>query len=169
MKSNVKSLMILILPILCVFSCEQDPSHKTTTFKGKITHMSDCKSNKSAEDIIMPTPDSVTCINYAYDESKNELTVVHINTAFNCCPDTVAADFTMSNDTLTIEEKESASLCNCDCLYDLSILIQGVEKKAYYLKVIEPYSGDQQKLEFEVDLVNNPNGSFCLTRHQYPW
>jgi hypothetical protein len=54
-------------------------------------------------------------------------------------------------------------------LFDLDIEVNGIESKEYFVKIIEPYSGEQDKLYFGIDLGANINGSYCVTRNSYPW
>jgi hypothetical protein len=75
----------------------------------------------------------------------------------------------LSNDTIIISEHEAKAQCNCNCLYDLDLVINGVDSKEYQIKFIEPYSGEQKKISFKIDLTKEKNGSFCVTRKSYPW
>jgi len=47
--------------------------------------------------------------------------------------------------------------------------INGVDSKKYTIRFIEPYCGEKQKIIFGLDLAKDKNGSFCVTRKQYPW
>jgi hypothetical protein len=93
----------------------------------------------------------------------------HINAGFNCCPEGFYCNVSLKNDTIVIEEFENSSLCDCNCLFDLDIEVKGVETKTYQIKFIEPYCGDQAKLEFPVNLAVLKDGIFCVTRTRYPW
>jgi hypothetical protein len=173
MKSNYHYLLCGFLCLLFLSDCkEENPvqDQQPLVFSGRFLNISDCKSGKSTEVILTDIPDTATCVDYSYSSVTHELLMKHINAGFNCCPDSVYTNFALSNDTIIIEEKETASLCNCNCLYDLTIVFLGVEKKKYFIRFIEPYTGDQEKLEFDLDLINNDStGSYCLTRKQYPW
>lgn len=68
-----------------------------------------------------------------------------------------------------IQEYEKVADCKCECLYDLEIEVNGVDFKKYQIKFIEPYALEQDKLDFEVDLTKDSNGTYCVTRKQYPW
>ncbi len=68
-----------------------------------------------------------------------------------------------------IQECESNALCNCNCLYDLEIDIEGIVTQNYLIKFIEPYAADQSQILFEADLSNGNEGSFCVIRKHYPW
>ncbi|MFA5420089.1 MAG: hypothetical protein WC341_16675, partial [Bacteroidales bacterium] len=62
-----------------------------------------------------------------------------------------------------------STLCKCNCLYDLDIEINGIDAKIYQVEFIEPYSDEQEKIIFELDLTMEKEGSYCVTRKQYPW
>jgi len=108
-------------------------------------------------------------VDYSFNANTNTLTITHINAGFNCCPDSLYCKISKNIDTIIIQEFEKIPQCNCNCLYDLDIEINGVESKKYQIKFVEPYVGEQGKLEFEIDLKNNEIGSYCVTRKQYPW
>lgn len=163
----MKSLSCLLLSVLVVLlsevSCENERS-----LAGSVVSRSDCKSSKSfskgAE-----TEDTLSCINYTYDSYSKKLALDHINAAFNCCPGKVTCKASISGDTVIIKELESAPMCDCDCLFDLKMSFEGLDKQTYFIKIIEPYAGDQEELFFAVDFRHVPEGSFCVTRKQYPW
>jgi hypothetical protein len=108
-------------------------------------------------------------VEYNYNETSNKLIFNHINAGFNCCPQGFYCNVSLKNDTIIVEEFENSSLCDCNCLYDLEIELKGVEAKKYQIKFIEPYCGNQAKLEFPVDLASLEQGSYCATRTNYPW
>lgn len=168
MKTSIYSLSVIFLSAILIYSCEKDSSSKKLLhIEGELISKSECKSYlKIAQ---APTPDSLSCIEYSYDESTNKLTLIHINAGFNCCPDSVYCNVTSSADTIIINEVEQGGLCNCDCIYDLNIEVKGVDAKIYVIKLIEPYAQDMEKLNDEIDLTQNKIGSFCVTRNEYPW
>jgi hypothetical protein len=51
----------------------------------------------------------------------------------------------------------------------LDIEINGIDAKIYQVEFIEPYSDEQEKIIFELDLTMEKEGSYCVTRKQYPW
>jgi hypothetical protein len=166
MKSKISILLTCIF-IAFSFSCEKETG-KTQEMSGKLISYSDCKSLKFS-DPWADTPDSLSCVEYSFNSSDSILYLKHINAGFNCCPNGIYCNISISNDTITIHELENASACNCNCLYDLNIEINGVTLKKYQLKFIEPYAGEQQKLFFEIDLIHGTTGSYCVSRYQYPW
>jgi hypothetical protein len=135
---------------------------------GKLISHSPCKNEKLA-DIATDIPDTQSCINYSFDVTAGKLYIAHINAGFNCCPESLYCTISIENDTLIIEEHEEMGLCNCDCLFDLEIEINEIGAGKYPVKIIEPYSYDQEKLDFTIDLAVDPAGSYCVTRNQYPW
>ncbi|MEA1896361.1 MAG: hypothetical protein U9N53_01705 [Bacteroidota bacterium] len=158
-------IMIIAGVFSCLtYSCDKEQEN---TLSGNLVNHSGCKTFKSY--IIPNTPDTLSCINYSFDPSNNKLTLNHINAGFNCCPESLYCDIKIINDTIIIQEFEKEALCDCDCLYDLEIELYGVFSKIYYLKIIEPYVGNQEKLFFQLDLESHNQGSYCVTRKRYPW
>ena len=171
MKTTTKYL-ILLFAFFFMASCEKtnDESLPKEEIQGGLIKHSDCKSfsNEKSSEVAA----DVSQADYFYDTLTNNLTLNHLNAGFNCCPSKLSCDFSIMNDTIFIEEKEEFNndlACSCNCLYDLEILITGVEAKKYIVKFIEPrYSGDE-KLIFEIDLTENKEGSYSVNRDSYPW
>jgi hypothetical protein len=163
------SFIPVIITFLLVLSCEKE---KTTNIEpgnsGKLSHVSDCKSLKSATDSI-EIADSLSCIEYNYNDTSKFLLLKHINAGFNCCPDSIYCDIRIVGDSVIIREFELSAGCRCNCLYDLEYEIQGISKKKYQVLLIEPYLADQDKLEVEIDLSDSNKGSICVKRKGYPW
>jgi hypothetical protein len=175
-------LILLVLLPLCFSRCENGGENNPVPVFGKLTHVSDCKSNASASSSsLLPAeasaqvggpsslPSSQSCINYTFDKSLGRLTLTHINAGFNCCPDSITCDIEVSGSIIVIKEKEASGLCNCNCLYDLEMVIDGLFEMPYNIRVTEPYAGEQEPLIFTVDLKENPTGSYCVERGGYPW
>jgi hypothetical protein len=166
--SIILSSAVVIFSVL-IIGCEKEKTKKTDlNVQGRVLSISDCKNNKSAGEL-NETPKNSSCIEYSFDQNNNKLSLQHINSGFNCCPDSVYCIVNFNNDTIIVQEYESQSGCQCDCLYDLEIEINGIESKEYFVKIIEPYSGEQDKLYFDIDLSANISGSYCVTRNGYPW
>jgi len=163
------TLYILISFLLIISSCESLKYPVT----GKITDTSECKSSEAfnVKGLVLraSTPDTLSCVEYSYDEDTETLTLLHINAGFNCCPGKISCKISTSNDTILIEEKEEQSICDCDCLYDLTITLENVLTGEYIIKFIEPYSHDMKELIFNVDFTKLSVGEFCVTRKSYPW
>jgi hypothetical protein len=171
MKTSIYVFITALMIIgFAIYSCEKDKANnQQLDFKGQLISKSVCKSNLKSTTGITDTPDSLSCVDYSFDNSTNKLTIKHINAGFNCCPDSFYCNVSLSNDTIIIQEIERNPKCDCDCIYDLNIEIQGVDTKKYLIKLIEPYVGDQIKILFGIDLTKDKVGSFCVTRKQYPW
>lgn len=168
MKMTIPSLIFFIA--IVIMSCEKESNTgNPPSFTGNLIDVSDCKYDTKSTSSLSETPDSLSCVEYLLDKDNYKLKLKHINAGFNCCPGDLKLNFTLKNDTIIIEEAESEPACNCDCIFDLDIEIEGVSAKKYQLLFIEPYVGDQEKLNFEIDLSQGASGSFCVTRKQYPW
>ncbi len=169
MKKIVYSVIIAGAVVLFNYSCENEKENNTITgdsliLSGELINHTECKVFKAAD-----TPDTLSCISYEFDAATNKLTLHHINAGFNCCPDSLYCEVSLVEDTIIIEEFEKESLCNCNCLFDLNITLEGVDSKKYYIKIIEPYAGEQEKLFFELALGDENEGLYCVTRNLYPW
>ena len=165
-------IFVLTATIFTLFfnGCEKEKEEEPEqmTISGNVINHTDCKSFKSVSNID-EVADTLSCIDYTFYQTENKLFLKHINTGFNCCPGELTCEISFSSDTIIIREFEEAAYCDCNCLFDLEIEINGIESKKYYLKFIEPYCGDQEKLFFEIDLSNNSQGTYCVFRDQYPW
>jgi hypothetical protein len=130
--------------------------------------LSACKNNQTPS-TFKGTSDTLSCIDYTYDPIKKALTINHINAGFNCCPGKISCTAILSGDTLIIEESESASLCDCNCLYDLTFTIDNIDNTFDYLMIKEPYWGGLGSIGFKISLENQKEGSWCTNRKNYPW
>lgn len=161
--------LILFFFIIGFTGCDEgNENTRLNDLNGDLINTTTCKRDfKSLS--VSAIPDTVSCIEYTYDNSLNKLTIKHINSGFNCCPDSLYCEVSLNVDTIIIEEFEAATLCRCNCLYDLDIELDGVISKKYFIRFIEPYVGDQEELFSEIDLTQNMNGSFSVVRKIYPW
>jgi hypothetical protein len=170
MKTSIYVIFATLIIGFSIYSCEKEQTKdKQIDFKGQLISKSACKSNLKSTKETTDTPDSLSCVDYSFDNSTNILTIKHINAGYNCCPDSFYCIISLNNDTIIIKEIELNPKCNCNCLYDLNIGIQGIDAKKYQIKFIEPYVNDQKKILFGIDLANEIVGSYCVTRKQYPW
>lgn len=129
-----------------------------------INQHSDCKSFLKSSDY----DDNVECFEYTY--SQNTLNLVHINAAFNCCPEKIIADYTINNNVLVITETETEGLCNCLCLYDLTYEFENFLPGTYIIRFAPHYlTYNEETLEFEVTITENGSESYCKERNTYPW
>ena len=105
-----------------------------------------------------------SCIQYAYD-GDSILVIKHVNAGFNCCPEAFAVDIEIKGDSLIIREDDVKQLCKCNCLYDLEITVHNLPEDTYHVRIVEPYVREGvQRLVFDLDLKNHPEGEQCVTR-----
>ena len=169
MKTMYYSVIITACLLLSFTGCQKDiETDDPPVISGQLTSHSDCKFNKSSVSE-WEIPCTQSCVNYSFNAATNKIHMTHVNAGFNCCPDSLYCTTTISKDTIIIRESEKSAGCQCDCLFDLELELTGIELKNYQVRFIEPYSGDQEKILFEMDLTLNNTGSFCVTRTQYPW
>jgi len=171
MKNILNYLLIIITSIN--ISCESESQKKSviqSEISGAVESYSECKNQKNVK-LNYDTPDNLSCIEYIYNPETEILTLTHINAGFNCCPENIycTVSFDSIQNTITIEEFEEAALCNCNCLYDVTIEIKGILATQYRLIFIEPYLGEQEEIDFTINLDINNSGSHCVTRTLYPW
>jgi hypothetical protein len=171
MKRVMKSLFAIALVGLLIVSCEEnDEINATSEVAGQLINHSFCKNNlKSSSEFSDFTPDTLSGVEYLYDKDKKKLSLKHINAGFNCCPDSLYCKIAIKGDTIVIQEFEKIAGCNCLCLYDLDIEIDGVEMRTYQIKFIEPYASDQKQIVFDLDLMSSSSGKYSVTRKHYPW
>jgi hypothetical protein len=167
MKSKTYTIIFISVLMFSCYSCEKNIINNNN-ISGKLIHNTDCKTFKSAK-IDSALSGTLSCIIYSFDASTNKLILKHMNAGFNCCPEELYCTISVNNDTIIIQELEKKALCNCNCLYDLDIELNGVESKNYYIKIMEPYAIDEEKLSFGLDLEHSNEGSYCVTRKHYPW
>lgn len=160
--------MVSLIGIV-IISCEKDNNNKQLIITGQLISNSTCKNDLKSNSQITETSDSLSCVEYSFDNEKNKLTLKHLNAGFNCCPDSIYCKVELNGDTILIQEFEKTAQCHCNCLYDLNIEINGVVLKKYQVKFEEPYVAEQNKLVFEIDLTKDQNGTYYVTRKQYPW
>lgn len=164
MKQLKSSLCAIAVFVLFTTACTEKHDDIDLILTGSLISKTECKTNKSTS-----ISNNESCIKYSFNKEKNTLVLNHINAAFNCCPDSFYCIFAESGDTIIIEEYEKEAGCRCNCLYDLTFEIKGVNASNYIIKMVEPYVSDEKKLVFQIDLLTNENGNFCVTRSKYPW
>ncbi len=168
MKTTFFSAIVIACALLLYVACENNPKHDPSISGGGLVSNTDCKFDKAVS-TVSEKPDSISCVEYSFNSETGKLSLKHINAGFNCCPGELSCDVSLSGDTIIIAESEQAPMCNCNCLFDLDIVVNDVSAASYHVKFIEPYAGEQEKLEFSIDLSDETEGSFCVTRTQYPW
>jgi hypothetical protein len=156
--SGVAAGALFFLSSSCIFSPGTPP-------QGRLISRTDCKSSL----LTNSQAAGQECVEYVYD-GKSALRLKHVNAGFNCCPGTVSADIQVTGGEIRIKEKESSSLCDCNCLYDLDYEFTGVAPGITRISIVGPYQPEgDPPLEFLVDLGGAASGSFCVERTRYPW
>ncbi len=169
MKKAVYLILVFTLFTAVIFSCKKENNdNNQLVFSGKLTNSPTCKERTKYASRASDN-NTLSCVKYTFDKPNNTLILRHINAGFNCCPGKLYIKTSLSGNTITIKEYESEASCECQCLYDLDITLTGVEAKKYKIEFVEPYATGQQQIVFEVDLGNNNEDSFCVTRKKYPW
>jgi len=167
MQHRHKYLAAILIIAILVFCCENE-ENRQSDLSGMLVNHTGCKNKKSAG-MTTGTPDTLSCIEYSYISSDSTLFIKHINAGFNCCPEKLYCNISLAHDTILVREFEKSALCDCDCLYDLEIEIYGAEVRNYVIIVIEPYCRDHAQLIFSIDLKQETEGTFCVSRTKYPW
>ena len=162
-------LVSIVFVIAFLFYCCTKQKSTQLTVSGVLASHSACKKGFDSTAQATTIADTLSCIAYSFDELTNKLILIHINAGFNCCLDRLYCTITEKNDSIIIQEFEESQNCKCNCLYDLDIVINGIESKKYKIRFIEPYCGEQKKIIFGLDLANHKQGIICFTRKQYPW
>jgi len=166
---TTKLLGVSLVLFSLLLSCsKEEPKEAEAIPKDGIVNQTGCKYFTTALPKIINGSDT-SCVIYSYDPLTKMLSIQHTNAGFNCCPGVLYVQVDKSQDVITIKEFENSADCFCECLYDLDIEIYNVESKGYYIIFEEPYLGGQNAIAFFANLQNNPNGSYCVYRDQYPW
>ncbi len=166
---NNKIFIFVIM--LCLFHCDSS-TKSNNEILGELKSFSNCKMlNKvtGLSKIVETLPDTLAGIEYHYD-GKSKLTLTHINAGFNCCPEELYTEIIEDNNKITIEEFETSSLCDCNCLYDLLIVIDDINPGNYTLTFVEPYLPNENEIiNFVLGLNEEDSGLITFNRRGYPW
>lgn len=155
-----KILYILFIGFALGFICSCKDNTQDPSALRSITH-SNCKNT-----IMDDTKQD--CIRFEYD-GEDVLKIFHINAGFNCCPDHFNIPVKLVGDRIIIDEKVVGGLCDCNCLYDLTYTLSGIEPGIYNIEIDEPFVGSiDRKLSLTADL-GEKEGEYCITRCRYPW
>ncbi|MBN1184826.1 MAG: hypothetical protein JXB49_21245 [Bacteroidales bacterium] len=167
---TINSILLALLIATFLWSCDygSNEENESGTIHGTLINSSDCMTKKSTQ-LTGNTPDTLCCVNYIYDKTNKKLSITHVNAAFNCCPVEISCEFAMKGDTILINETEESNMCDCECLYDLDMLLEEVDEKIYRIKMKEPYIEPEDRLIIDIDLSNHTEGSYCVTRKDYPY
>ncbi len=168
MKLKSRSLLVIILSGFLILSCENSSHNESSVVTGILTCDSNCKANSAESFAVSAMPDSISSVEYVFDKAQKKLVLKHINAAFNCCPDSLYCQIVVQSDTIFIQECEKNAQCDCNCLYDLELELNGVDAQKYQVKLVEPYAYEQPIL-FEMDLTKQTQGTYQVIRTYYPW
>lgn len=166
MKTRLITLLASLLITVVTSALERVPP--PTQLSCIVKNSSGCNVKKPVSENTI-VADSLSCIYYSYNDSTQVLTLSHINAGFNCCMKQIICTATIFYDEFNLIETEKGKICKCNCLYSFDVDLYEVEAKKYKLKIIEPLVGNQTELNFELDLIKNKKGSFCVDRKKYPW
>lgn len=148
-------LIVLLTSVHCGIELgnQEDPGNI-------ITGNSGCKANALGAAAINGTLPYTESVHYTYDGTMLFLT--HMNTAFNCCPESITATTTVMTGMITIEEKENLStkVCSCECLYDLDMQVDNVAAGQYGVKITKPQRPTLLPIEFILDLHTQTSGTY---------
>lgn len=161
-------LYFLFLSAIIISCSSENENPEEMDLTIRLMGTPNCVYLKSSTDL-NDIPESQSCIEYAFDKDAGKLILKHIHAGFNCCPESLWCTVGYRNDTIIIEEFEKQMGCKCNCLYDLDLEVEGIEPGKYQLQIIEPYLSNQQPLIGLIDLYTLKQGSFCVTRSNYPW
>ena len=168
MKTSLISVLFLIA--FNFIGCENESVNtKQNEINGELVFSSSCKNESIILSDSISVPDTLSCVYYSYDQANMKLNLKHVNSVFNCCPESLYCDFSLQGDTILIKEHEASALCNCLCIYDLDMVISGIEYKNYIIKIVEPYINENERISFKIDLKQEITGSYCVVRKYYPY
>src|SRR6056297_2984347 len=107
MNRPARCLLAFFFTLIMFIGCEENEhngfiqDNQKDTITGILTNYTGCKYFK-----FTGISDTLSCINYQYNESQHQLSLKHINAGFNCCPDSLYAFITIIKDTVIIKEHE---------------------------------------------------------------
>ncbi|MDD3643453.1 MAG: hypothetical protein PHQ19_08340 [Candidatus Krumholzibacteria bacterium] len=149
--------------------------YRGTDPAGAVSARAVCKELGEYAGMIPPQDDpALTCVfgRYIHDEAGGTLVLDHTNAAFNCCVDAIDADFTFGTGIIEIAEREvpEGGYCDCICLYDVHYNLYNIETGEYAIRIVEPYLGGRDPIEFTVELTAETDYFVrCFPRDFYPW
>jgi hypothetical protein len=159
----------LVAVSLCTVGCEEEneaPIIADPQMTGSLVRVDGCKSSFTKESM----QSDRSCMLFTYDATKQQLKLTHVNAAFNCCPEKIAANVSVKDGVIHIVESETGPNCRCNCLFDLYMVVENVPAASFVIKVDEPLLGEgEARMEFTVDFSKVTQGENCLPRNFYPW
>lgn len=167
MKNNYL-IILLIIHLVFTISCNNNSNNNSNSIESKIIAHTECKnSNKSR--IETSNNDTITSIEYNYNQTNNELILKHTNTAFNCCVTELYSNTTTEGNLIVIKELEKSENCKCLCLYDINIKLTNIKKDKHIIQIDELYDDKTDIIKFEIDLNKSIAGRIDYIRKYYPW
>ena len=164
------AITVIALGLLSCNNKAANPPGGDTSPNGDVTSHTSCKGGSLASATIA-IPNNQDCIEYSYD-GQSVLLLKHVNAGFNCCPDSLTADFQIASGEIIIDEAEFLTNhgCSCLCLFDLEFQISNLPPGLYHIRVNEKYlQSGANLLAFTLNLKAGISGDFCVTRDFYPW
>ncbi len=156
--------LIIIFPL---FSCEDEKKTEIVNASGILSEYKQVNMYERRRDLDKPLNHGI--IRYMYSDDNN-LSLTHFNAGFNSCPQDIYAKIEINGNIINIIEDEKSPDCNLLSLYDLQFEINNLPPKKYTVKISEPYvTISKDKIEFEIDLTEIPNGEYVVKRQHYPW
>ena len=135
MKPIINIALLSFFVIFLNFACEKETENQPLEFSGELISHTGCKHLRSSK-----FENDQSCVEYVFDKTNNKLSLTHINTGFNCCPDSLWCTISKTENTIIIEEFEASQGCKCNCLYDFEIELEGIEQEKYTIKFTCIYS-----------------------------
>ncbi len=114
-------------------------------------------------------PSNWDVIKYTY--ANKTLHLKHINTAFNCCPDSVGGHIAIEDNKIEIDEFELGPVCDCICLFDVEYQIDNLDEDRIQLNLTQLYLDDDAKTHnLIISLADSTEGIHKIDRgNHYPW
>ncbi len=164
-----RNIIVLLSSVLILHGCLKINTDGVIT--SVVVNTSECKGSAAGAFYVLKSQDSGknSGVLYNYNPEEEELSITHLNAGINCCREAIITRSIISKDTLIITEGERGEGCKCLCLVDIDFIVKGVKAGSYILKIEEPYSGEQAKIIFPLNLNQNPYGTFFVQRSSYPW
>lgn len=132
---------------------------------GSVLTMSDCKLLDAEMSARTGRQD---CLAWSYDGQRT-LTLQHLNTAFNCCPE-YDVTFSVRQHALEISEREITGSCGCLCLFDLTYEVTDLPPGTYTVTIEQEYLQPGEPTHAHaLQLTEATSGTACLTRTGDPW
>jgi len=168
MKKLTIFFLTISIPLFFFEGCNNQAEVTGSEISAKLVNRSACK-NFISSDLKFNVADTLSCVNYVYNESNHKVTMNHFNAGFNCGVQNITFEVSEDNDTIIIHEVENGPIANCLCLFDIEFELEGVDQQKYQMKFIEPYADGMDQLIFEMNLTSGNEGEYCVERKEYPW